>query len=437
MSAGVHAAYARALLEVGNPASTHGHGQRALEALEAARERIAAGVGCDAAELVLTGGGTESINLGLKGAYWARQRGAERPVLLVADGEHHATIEAAEWLRDTQGAQLVWLPLDERGTLRPEVLAAAIARAGAERVALVSFLWANNEIGTVQPVRELCAVASAAGVPTHVDAVAALGQIPIDFAAAGADYLSVSAHKIGGPVGAGALVVGRRAAIEPLFHGGSQQRGRSGTQDTAGAVAFAAALDEVLEPGGNDPRPEHLAHMRALRDRLIAGVRAIDPSAVLRGAEPGAAVLDAAVSDAAVSDAVVSGVAEPFATGADAAEPFAAGADAAALPGAGAAELPGAGARLPGNAHFTFPGCQGDSLVYLLDAAGVSVSVGSACRAGVAETSHVLLALGIPEEEAAGALRFTLGAASSDDEVDALLRELPSVLERARAAGLS
>ena len=434
MSAGVHAAYARALLEVGNPASTHGHGQRALEALEAARERIAAGVGCDAAELVLTGGGTESINLGLKGAYWARQRGAERPVLLVADGEHHATIEAAEWLRDTQGAQLVWLPLDERGTLRPEVLAAAITRAGAERVALVSFLWANNEIGTVQPVRELCAVASAAGVPTHVDAVAALGQIPIDFAAAGADYLSASAHKIGGPVGAGALVVGRRAAIEPLFHGGSQQRGRSGTQDTAGAVAFAAALDEVLEPGGNDPRPEHLAHMRALRDRLIAGVRAIDPSAVLRGAEPGAAVPDAAVSDAAVSDAVVSdaavsGVAEPFAAGADAAEPFAAGADAAALPGAGA--------RLPGNAHFTFPGCQGDSLVYLLDAAGVSVSVGSACRAGVAETSHVLLALGIPEEEAAGALRFTLGAASSDGEVDALLRELPSVLERARAAGLS
>lgn len=412
MSAGVHAAYARALLEVGNPASTHGHGQRALEALEAARERIAAGVGCDAAELVLTGGGTESINLGLKGAYWARQRGAERPVLLVADGEHHATIEAAEWLRDTQGAQLVWLPLDERGTLRPEVLAAAITRAGAERVALVSFLWANNEIGTVQPVRELCAVASAAGVPTHVDAVAALGQIPIDFAAAGADYLSVSAHKIGGPVGAGALVVGRRAAIEPLFHGGSQQRGRSGTQDTAGAVAFAAALDEVLEPGGNDPRPEHLAHMRALRDRLIAGVRAIDPSAVLRGAVP---------------DAVVP----------DAAEPFAAGADAAVLPGADAAELPGAGARLPGNAHFTFPGCQGDSLVYLLDAAGVSVSVGSACRAGVAETSHVLLALGIPEEEAAGALRFTLGAASSDDEVDALLRELPSVLERARAAGLS
>lgn len=412
MSAGVHAAYARALLEVGNPASTHGHGQRALEELEAARERIAAGVGCDAAELVLTGGGTESINLGLKGAYWARQRGAERPVLLVADGEHHATIEAAEWLRDTQGAQLVWLPLDERGTLRPEVLAAAITRAGAERVALVSFLWANNEIGTVQPVRELCAVASAAGVPTHVDAVAALGQIPIDFAAAGADYLSVSAHKIGGPVGAGALVVGRRAAIEPLFHGGSQQRGRSGTQDTAGAVAFAAALDEVLEPGGNDPRPEHLAHMRALRDRLIAGVRAIDPSAVLRGAAP---------------DAVVP----------DAAEPFAAGADAAALPGADAAEQPGAGARLPGNAHFTFPGCQGDSLVYLLDAAGVSVSVGSACRAGVAETSHVLLALGIPEEEAAGALRFTLGAASSDDEVDAFLRELPSVLERARAAGLS
>lgn len=382
MSAAVLEAYSAALLEVGNPASTHGHGQRALEALEAARERIAMGLGCDAAELVLTGGGTESINLALKGAYWARQRGAHRPVLLVADGEHHATIEAAEWLRDTQGAELVWLPLDADGALQPEVLAAAIAQAGPERVALVSFLWANNEIGTVLPVAELCAVARAAGVPSHVDAVAALGQLRIDFASSGADYLSVSAHKIGGPVGAGALVVGRRAVLEPLFHGGSQQRGRSGTQDTAGAVAFAAALDEVLEPGMNAPRSAHIDHMRALRDRLIDGVRAIDPSAVLRGAH-------------------------------DAAH------------------------RLPGNAHFTFPDCQGDSLVYLLDAVGVSASVGSACRAGVAETSHVLLALGLPEAEASGALRFTLGGQSEGREIDALLAALPEALERARAAGLS
>ena len=382
MSDAVFAAYAGALRDVGNPASTHGHGQRALEALERARERIAAGVGCGPAELVLTSGGTESINLALKGAFWARQRGTERPVILVADGEHHATIEAAEWLRDTQGAELEWLPLAADGTLRPETLADAIARAGAERVALVSFLWANNEIGTVQPVAELCAVARAAGVPTHVDAVAALGQVAVDATTVGADYVSVSAHKIGGPVGVGALVVGRRVTLESLFHGGSQQRGRSGTQDVAGAVGFAAALDDVLEPAGNVPAAGHVARLQELRDELIAGVSAIDPTAVLRGADA-------------------------------------------------------AGARLPGNAHFTFPGCQGDSLVYLLDAAGVSVSVGSACRAGVAETSHVLLALGIPEDAAAGALRFTLGLSSDAAEIAALLAALPSALERARAAGLS
>lgn len=382
MSDGVLEAYMRALREVGNPASTHGHGQRALEALEAARERIAAGVGCDAAELVLTGGGTESINLAVKGAFWSRQRGADRPVVLVADGEHHATIEAVEWLRDTQGAELVWLQLDARGRITPAVLAEAIRECGPDRIALVSFLWANNEIGTLQPVAELCAVARAAGVPTHVDAVAALGQARIDVAAVGADYLSVSAHKIGGPVGVGALVVGRRVTLEPLFHGGSQQRGRSGTQDVAGAVAFAAALDEVLEPGGSAPLGAHVAHLTALRDRIIAGVQRVDRTAVLRGPHESEA-------------------------------------------------------RLAGNAHFTFPGCQGDSLVYLLDAGGVSVSVGSACRAGVAETSHVLLALGLPEEEAAGALRFTLGGASEAREIDALLAALPDVLDRARAAGLS
>ncbi|KAM9865158.1 IscS-like cysteine desulfurase [Leucobacter aridicollis] len=382
MSAGVLDAYTRALREVGNPASTHGHGQRALEVLEGARERIAAAVGCDTAELVLTGGGTESINLALKGAFWARYGGGARPVILIADGEHHATIEAAEWLRDTQHADVRWLPLDAEGRLAPETLRGALAEVGAERVALVSFLWANNEIGTVQDVAALCAVANAAGVPVHVDAVAALGQVELDFAAVGADFLSVSAHKIGGPVGVGALVVGRRAKLEPLFHGGSQQRGRSGTQDVAGAVGFAAALDEVLIAGGSAPDPDHLARLAGLRDRLVAGIRAADPTAIYRGA-----------------------------TGPD--------------------------ERLPGNAHFTFPGCQGDSLVFLLDAAGVSVSVGSACRAGVAETSHVLLAIGLPEADAAGALRFTLGGASTEREIDALLAALPGVLERARAAGLS
>ena len=382
-------AYTAALRTVGNPASTHGHGQAASELLEAARENIAAALGCDAAETILTAGGTEAVNLALKGFYWASVRararagagtGAAGTTLLIAEGEHHATIEAAEWLRDAQGARVRWLPIDAEGLLHADALTEAIAQEGPQNVALLSFLWANNEVGSVQRVAELAEIARAAGIPVHVDAVAALGQLPIDFRSAGVDALSVSAHKIGGPVGVGALVVDRSTGIEPLLHGGSQQRARSGTQDVAGAVAFSAAIDLSCGEGFG----ARVARLTALRDRLVEGVRAAVPDAVLRGADP-------------------------------------------ALPHT----------RLAGNAHFTFPGCQGDSLVFLLDAAGISVSVGSACRAGVAETSHVLLAMGLSEYEAAGALRFTLSPETRDDEVDALLEALPAVVARARKAGLS
>ncbi|MEJ6490102.1 cysteine desulfurase family protein [Leucobacter sp. USCH14] len=374
-------AYTEALRTVGNPASTHGHGQHASQLLEASRDRIAHLVGCDHAELIFTAGGTESINLALKGLYWSRRRAGAGPVVLVAEGEHHATMEAAEWLRDTQGAQLVGVPIDASGRLSVEALETAIASAGADRVAVLSFLWANNEVGTVQPVQELCRIAAAHGIPAHVDAVSALGQVPVDFAESGAAALSLSAHKVGGPVGVGALILGRRVTADPLMHGGSQQRSRSGTQDVAGAVAFAAALESVLDEHGQ-PRQSGIARLELLRDRLIAGVRAADPASVLRGAPVGPQ-------------------------------------------------------RLPGNAHFTFPGCQGDSLVFLLDAAGVSVSVGSACQAGVAEISHVLLAMGLEPEVAAGALRFTLGHSTSEAEVDALIRALPEAVRSARAAGLS
>ncbi len=394
MPEAVRVAYTEALKLVGNPASTHGHGQAAGEQLEAARERIATALGCDRAEVTLTAGGTEAINIGIKGIYWARRRSGSGPVLLIAEGEHHATIEAAEWLRDRQGAEIHWLPVDGSGVLHPETLAAAITEAGPENIALISFLWANNEVGTVQAVTELADTARESGVPVHVDAVAALGQVPIDFHAVGIAALSVSAHKIGGPVNVGAFVLGRRASADALLHGGSQQRARSGTQDVAGAVAFAAALElvcgrseDVAERiGAGDPQryfERRIANLAARRDRLVAGVRAVVPDAVLRGADP-----------ASTTD------------------------------------------RIAGNAHFTFPGCQGDSLVYLLDAAGVSVSVGSACRAGVAETSHVLLAMGIPEAEASGALRFTLGPETTDAEIDLLLAALPGAVEKARVAGL-
>lgn len=392
MPASVLRAYTEALGVLGNPASTHAHGQLASEQLESARERIARRLGADPALVTLTGGGTESINLAIKGFYWAALRRAratassEPLVVLIAAGEHHATIEAAEWLRDAQGAELRTLPLDGDGVLQPETLRAAIAEGGAERIALVSYLWANNEVGSLQPVRELAAVAREAGVMTHVDAVAALGQVAIDFAASGVDALSVSAHKIGGPAGVGALLLARHATPEALVHGGSQQRARSGTQNVAGAVAFAAALDHAY--GANDAEfAAKVDRLRAMRERLIAGVQHAVPDAVLRG-----------------SRAAGAGVADP---------------------------------RLAGNAHFTFPGCQGDSLVFLLDAAGVSASVGSACQAGVAEVSHVLLAMGVPEREAIGSLRFTLSPSTTEAEIDALIEALPNAVARARIAGLA
>lgn len=367
--------YAEVLREAGNPASTHGHGQAARERLESARERIATGLGADAAETILTSGGTESINLALKGMYWARRAAGAGPVILVAEGEHHATLEAAEWLRDTQGAELRWVGLDRSGRLDPATLSGALDAEESGSVALVSFMWANSEVGTIQPVAELCRIAERAGVPVHVDAVAALGQVPIDFHGVGAAALSVSAHKIGGPVGIGALLLRRDVVAEPLQHGGNQQRFRSGTQNAAAAVAFATALALT-------DAPDHDAHLARVRDALISGVRAAIPDAILRGADP-------------------------------------------ATPGA----------RLPSNAHFTFPGCRGDSLLFLLDMAGISASTGSACQAGVDGVSHVLLALGVPAEEAAGALRFTVGPGTTMEEVDLLLAALPDAVDRARRAG--
>ncbi|WP_133738096.1 cysteine desulfurase family protein [Frigoribacterium sp. PhB116] len=359
------AAYAAALGTVGNPSSIHSAGQGAKRVLEEARERVAASLGCEPIEVVFTSGGTESVNLGVKGLWWARQADRPRPRLLVPAGEHHATVDAVEWLERHDGAVVTWLPLDEHGRLEVDALAAALDEH--DDVALVSLLWANNEVGTLQPVDEVVALAAAHGVPVHCDAVAAYGQVPIDFRSSGLAALSVSAHKIGGPIGIGALVLARTATVEPLIHGGGQQRQvRSGTQDGPAAVAFAVAAEQ----------PHHA--YEPLRDRLVAGVQAAVPSAVLRG--------------------------DPV-------------------------------DRLPGNAHFTFPGCEGDSLLFLLDAAGVAVSTGSACQAGIPEASHVLLAMGLTDEEARGALRMTVGHTSTEADVDALLAALPGAVARATRAG--
>ncbi len=379
----VLAAYARALGVVGNPSSVHSQGQQARRMLEESREQVAASVGSDSVEVTFTSGGTEAINLAVKGLYWAR---APRTRILVARSEHHATIDSVEWLAAHEGAVIDWIPVDPLGRIDLDYLESALS----DDVALVTVLWANNEVGTIQPIAEVVALAAAHDVPVHCDAVSAYGYLPIDFRASGLAALSISAHKIGGPVGIGALIISRTATLTPLIHGGSQQRARSGTQDAAGAVAFGVAaglasgaalveggatpLAAGLETGGATP----LRSLRELRDRLVAGIHSAVPEAVLRG--------------------------DPV-------------------------------DRLPGNAHFTFPGCEGDSLLFLLDAAGFSVSTGSACQAGVPEASHVLLAMGIPGADARGALRFTLGHDTTDTEVEALVAALPAAVAQARAAG--
>nr|WP_261376427.1 cysteine desulfurase family protein [Isoptericola variabilis] len=376
----------------GNASSLHSAGRAARRAVEESRETVAAALGARPSEVVFTAGGTESDNLAIKGVFWGRRRtDPRRTRVLVSAVEHHAVLDPAFWLAGHAGAEIVLLPVDGDGRLDLDALRAELA-AHADEVALVSVMWANNEVGTLQPVREVVRLAHQHGIPVHTDAVQAVGQVPVDFAASGVDALTLTGHKLGGPVGVGALVARRDLPLEAVLHGGGQERGvRSGTLDVPAIRAFAAAVAEAVEH-----REERAATMAALRDELVAGVRRAAPEAVLRGPDP-----------AAVTGAPSSGT---------------------------PASSP---ARLPGNAHFTFPGAEGDSLLYLLDSAGVQASTGSACQAGVPQPSHVLLAMGVPEVEARGALRFSLGATSTRADVERLLAVLPQVVDRARAAGLA
>ncbi|HEX5741643.1 MAG TPA: cysteine desulfurase family protein [Pilimelia sp.] len=368
------AAYVAAAGEVGNASSLHAAGRGARRRVEEAREQVAAALGARPSEVVFTGGGTESDNLALKGIFWGRLARAPRRRRIVASPtEHPAVLDAVRWLAGTGQAEVTWLATDRYGRATPAALDAALGADGAD-VALATVMWANNEVGTVQPVADLAALAGDRGVPLHTDAVQAVGQLPVHFADSGAAALTVSSHKLGGPVGVGALLLGRDVPCVPLLHGGGQEREvRSGTLDVAGIAAFAAALTEAAAT-----RDRTAAALTALRDGLIARVRAAVPEAVLNG--------------------------DPV-------------------------------DRLPGNAHFSFPGCEGDALLMLLDAQGVACSTGSACAAGVARPSHVLLALGADAALASSSLRFSLGHTSTAAEVDALLGALPTAVSRARAAG--
>ena len=363
---------------VGNAASLHGSGRAARRRVEESREAVAHVLGAQPSEVIFTGGGTESDNLAIKGIFWAR-RAAEpaRRRLLVSAVEHHAVIDAAQWLVEHEGAVVSWLPVDEYGRVRPETLRAVLAEYAAE-TALVSIMWANNEVGTISAVDELAAIAHEHGVPMHTDAVQAVGQLPVHFGASGVDALTVTGHKFGGPFGAGALLLRREVECMPLLHGGGHERDvRSGSPDAVALVGLAAAAEVV-----GDTIDARAAHLAALRDQLVAGVRDVVPDVVLNG------------------------------------DPTPAG-------------------RLPGNAHFTFPGCEGDSLLMLLDARGIECATGSACTSGVAQPSHVLLAMGADPRSARGSLRLSLGHTSTAHDVAAFVEAIGPVVDRARAAGLA
>jgi cysteine desulfurase len=357
----------------GNASSVHRFGQEARAALDGFRAALAALAGAKPGEVIFTSGGTESDNLAVKGIFWAR-RAADpgRTRILATAIEHHAVLDPLGWLAAHEGADVELLPVDGFGRLDVEAFRASVERDPGS-VALVSAMYANNEVGTVQPIDEVVAIAAAHGIPVHTDAVQAVGQMPVDVAALGVDALTFTGHKVGGPFGVGGLVVRREVAVTPLLHGGGQERDiRSGTIDTPAIAGLATAIELSVKH-----QSDHAARVSALRDELVRRVRAIVPDAVYNG--------------------------DPV-------------------------------RRLPGNAHLKFPFCQGDSLLMLLDARGIECSTGSACSAGVPQPSHVLLAMGCSDEFARSSLRFSLGHTSTAADVDALAEAIGPAVERARSA---
>src|SRR6202789_609971 len=363
------------LAQLGNPSSLHNAGRRARRVVEESREQLAEVLNARPSEVVFTSGGTEADNLAIKGLYWARRDAepARRRVLVTAI-EHHAVIDSVRWLQTHEGADASYLDVDGQGILSPAALTAAIEQ-DPDAVTLVSVMWANNEVGTVQPICELAEAAHAHGILFHSDAVQAAAQLPVDFAGSGADALTVTSHKLGGPIGVGALLLRRGVEPVPVLHGGGQERDvRSGTLDAPAIRAFATAA--VISAEHREAEAKRLS---VLRDDLIRQITEAVPDAILNGPPPG----------------------------------------------------PG---RLPGNAHFSFPGCEGDALLMLLDAKDIAASTGSACTAGVAQPSHVLLAMGADANRARSSLRFSLGHTSTQEDVDALGAAIGEAVQRARRA---
>jgi cysteine desulfurase len=329
-------------------------------------------VGATPGEIVLTGSGTEANNLAIKGLYWKRiQEEPKNKRIISSSIEHHAVMDPIQWLVDHEGAEVTWISVNDRARLNVEELVAEIERD--PQVALVSIMFANNEVGTLQPLDRVIEVAHKYGIPVHTDAVQAFGKVPLSFKELDVDAMTISGHKIGGPLGIGALIVKKSVNLTPVLHGGGQERDiRSGTLDTPAIRALGVAATEAAEQ-----LSERALRMVELRRELTARVLAEVPDARANGDE----------------------------------------------------------LALPGIAHFTFAGAEGDALLLLLDAQGIESSTGSACSAGVPRPSHVLLAMGMSEVDARASLRFSLGFSSTSQDVDALVSVIGGVVERARKAG--
>ena len=365
-------AMTRELTRVGNASSLHASGRSARRIVEESREVIAALVGAKPAEVIFTGGGTESDNLAIKGAFLSVAESGRRR-LVTSTVEHHAVLDSIGWLGRSDSADVSYVPVDSDGRLDMAALNSAVG----SDTALVSIMWANNEVGTLQPVRQIAELSAERGAISHSDAVQAVGHIEVDFGVSELDLLSFTAHKLGGPYGIGVLLARRELKLAPILHGGGQERDvRSGTLDVAATAGFAAALEVAIK---NRVQEEH--RIRRLRRELVTSVLATVPWAVRYG-------------PSAEED------------------------------------------ELPGIASIGFPGCSADAMLMLLDAAGIDCSTGAACSAGVSQPSHVLIAMGCSEAEAGSVLRFSLGHSSTFADIEALVSALPEAVRRAKAAAV-
>ena len=357
-------AYSGQMAQIGNASSLHAQGRAVRKAVEESRELIAQAAGCDASEIIFTGSGTEANNLAIKGFFWSNP---SKKTIVVSTIEHHAVLDPVEWLAEHEGAKLIYAPVTSEGVIDLAVLKDIIEN-NRDEIALIAIMHSNNEVGTLQPIAEVVKLAE--GIPVHTDAVQSFGKVVFDFADLGVTSATISAHKLGGPLGVAALILKRGLDITPLLHGGGQERDiRSSTVNAPGIVSFAAAVDQSLMN-----LRDNYFKVSELAQQLREGIRAAVPSAIFNG---------------------------------------------------------GGEERLPGIVNVTFPGTKNESLLVLLDLAGISASQGSACSAGVQRPSHVLLAMDISEVNADATIRFSLGTTTSEEDIASVCKAISEVVSKA------